>query len=61
MHRRRCKLPMASDLHRLGRTKEVVEAFESDAFASPGSPVAEGKVRINRTSLFRSLILGVDG
>ena len=28
----------ASDLHRLGRAKEIVEAFESDAFASPGSP-----------------------
>ncbi len=32
------QLPIESDLYGRGRTKEVVEVFESDAFASPGSP-----------------------
>jgi hypothetical protein len=32
------KLPIESDLYGRGRTKEVVEAFESDGFASLGSP-----------------------
>jgi hypothetical protein len=32
------QLPIENDLYRRGRTKEAVEAFESDAFASPGSP-----------------------
>lgn len=32
------QLPIAGDLDGPGRTIEVVEAFESDAFVSPGSP-----------------------
>ena len=32
------QLLIESDLYGRGKTKEVVEPFESDAFASPGSP-----------------------
>jgi hypothetical protein len=32
------QLPIESDLYGRGKNKEVVEPFESDAFASPGSP-----------------------